>query len=41
MSLKDEPFYSGKITKDTDIDSVPPTQDSLISKLQTAYQRSL
>jgi hypothetical protein len=41
MSLKDEPFYSGKITKNTDIDSVPPTQDSLISKLQTAYQRSL
>ena len=41
MSLKDESFYSGKIAKDTDIDSVPPTQDSLISKLQTAYQRSL
>ena len=41
MSLKDEPFYSGKITKKSDIDSSPPTQDSLITKLQTFYQKSL
>jgi hypothetical protein len=41
MSLKDEAVYSGKITKKTEIDSTPPTQDSLISKLQTIYQSSL
>ena len=40
MSLKDESFYSEKITKTTDRDSVAPTQDSLISKLQN-FQSSL
>ena len=41
MSLKNEPFYSGKIEKNADIDSSPTTQDSLISKLQTIYKSSL
>jgi hypothetical protein len=41
MSLKEEPLYNEKITKNTDIDSVPSTQDSLISKLQTFYKSSL
>lgn len=35
MSLKDESLYNEKIPKKTDIDSLAPTQDSIISKLQT------
>ena len=41
MSLKDESFYNEKMEKSSNIDSVPLTQDSLISKLQTIYQSSL
>ncbi len=40
MSLKDESSYSEKIEKTTVRDSVAPTQDSLISKLQN-FQSSL
>ena len=32
MSLKDESLYNEKIPKKTDIDSLAPTQDSIISK---------
>ena len=41
MIKENEQNYSGKITKKDDIDSPPPTQDSIISKLQTIYQSSL
>ena len=41
MIKNNEQDYIGKITKKDDIDSPPPTQDSIISKLQTIYQSSL
>jgi hypothetical protein len=41
MIKKNEQVYSGKITKKDEIDSPPPTQDSIISKLQTIHQSNL
>ena len=41
MIKRNEQVYNEKITKKEDIDSSTPTQDSIISKLQTIYQNSL